>query len=89
MCLRSLGPGSLGGPSQGQGMGGCLPESGYLLLHLPFPVPSPLSSLVFSVLSVFTHRLSFCLTFKRMPELHPSLAASMTYQINYSLFLSV
>lgn len=49
----------------GQGRGRCLPESGYLLLHLPFPFPSPLSPLVFSIMSVFTHRLSLCLTFKK------------------------
>lgn len=84
-CLRCLGPGSLGSPSQGQGRG-CLPESGTLLLDVLFPFPSPL---VFSIMSVLTPRLSLCLTFRRMPELHPSLAASMTYQINYSLFLSI
>lgn len=83
-CLRCLGPGSLCSPSQGQGRG-CLPESGTLLLDVLFPFPSPL---VFSIMSVLTPRRSLCLPFRRMPEVHPSLAASMTYQINYSLFLS-
>lgn len=52
---------------------------------------SSLSFLTFCVMTIFplTPHPSLCLAFRRMPEFQPSLAASVTYRINYSLFPGV
>lgn len=63
----------------------CSPASG----NLPRPSSSlsSLSSLTFCVMTVLplTPHPSLCLAFRRMPEFQPSLAASVTYHVNYSL----